>query len=279
MKKSLFLFFLLSSCAGGFTGGGDLAPPGGGIGADNPPPVVVAGASGSDGVLGSQSSSSDIDVQFYRDYALDFEGETDIHEVVVERPMVQSTQAYGDATVRKIAGPSKSLGNSTSTATTSNVGVSGVSSTQAALLQTWVRAINCGNFPDSEIEALIPPSEQEKPWAQDKLLWLILHLPRPDSPVTVECRNPTYRDFPIEALQKVDLAALKGSPQDLFFFVRVNLSDFGPAGELSLDTEKPLSDEQWLELAKKFKLRIVRLLPAGTPSRIHAIPKLHLNPN
>ncbi|HKX12936.1 MAG TPA: hypothetical protein VJP40_07280 [bacterium] len=276
MKKLFFLFFLLSACTGGLTGG-EFSSSGNGpvamIGGDDEGDAApgTGGASGSDGVLGSQSSSSDIEVQFVRDYALDFEGETEINNVLIERPMVGSSQAFGNALLRKLSGTIKGL--ELHSASAIQIG-------PVAIGSQWVRAVNCGNFPDSKIESLIPPAEQDDPWAQDKLFWLVMHLPREGSSTDgVECFNPTYRDFPVAALNKVDLAALKGTPQDLFFFVRINSADFALSGALSTDIEKPLSDEQWLELSKKLKLRIVRLLPAGTPGRVHAIPAFHLIPN
>ncbi|HEX5035454.1 MAG TPA: hypothetical protein VFW62_13320 [bacterium] len=281
MKKALGLFFLLSACAGGISGSGmgDLSPTGGEVGGGAPPPLTVAGAAGAtgtDGVLGSQSSSSDIEVNFYREYALDFEGEIDVQDAVVERPMVLPGQAYGQAKVRKIdGGLGKSLQYSVNpTSQSATIGLS-----HFDFLQTWVRAVYCGNFPDSEIEPLIPAADKDQPWAADKLLWFIFHLPKQDSPGIAKCHQPTYRDFPIETFGAVDLSALAGSPQDLFIFVRVDSADFGSAGELSQDTAKTLSDEQWLALSKEFKLRFVRLLPAGSTIRAHPVPPVYLSPN
>ncbi|HKY62355.1 MAG TPA: hypothetical protein VJR29_02960 [bacterium] len=272
MKKVFGLFFLLSACAGGFSGSGGSGLPGSVGGEGLPQGVEVAAATGSDGVLGSQSSSSDIATKFVRDHALDFDGETEtIHEILIERPKLGPSQAFGKASIRKIP-TSKTL---------QMVAVQDleVSAIQALNQEVWVRAIGCGNFPDAEIEPLIPPEDQSKPWAQDKLLWLVLNLPRSDKPGIVECQSPSYRDFPVSTESKVDLTALAGEPQDLFFFVRVSSADWSKGGELALDAAKPLSDEQWLELSKKLKLRIVRLLPHGNTIRIHPIPAYHLSPN
>lgn len=276
MKKCFFIFFLLSACTGGITGGEFSSSgkgPGGMVGGDDGGDAapVIAEASGSDGILGSQSSSTDIEIQFVRDYALDFEGETDAENVLIERPMLGSSQAFGNALLRKISGISKSL---------ELYNASAIQAAPLVMGSQWVRAINCGNFSDSDIAALIPPAEQNEPWAEDKLLWLVLRLPREGSSTNgVECRDPTYRDFPVASPNKVDLAALAGTPQDLFFFVRINSADFALSGALSTDQEKPLSGDQWLEISKKLKLRIVRLLPAGSPGRVHAIPDFHLIPN
>lgn len=276
MKKIALILLLLTSCTGaGLTGGG--ASPAGPVGGEvgGGPEQVVAGngaaMSGSDGTLGSQSSSSDINVYFIRDYALDFENEAEPSEVVIDRPMAAPTKAFGDAEVRKVSSTVKGL-NVVSVPNIEKADT--VSSAQVinpAVFERYVRAIYCGNFPDSEIEKLIPAEEAGQPWAQDKLLWFVLRLPRPNSPGTVECHNPTYRDFLVKDGSKVDLSDFHAVAQDVIFFVLVNSSDYADGGALSTDQASPLSDSQWLALAQKFKLRIVRLSPSGTIHLAHPV--------
>lgn len=273
MKKLGLILLLLTSCTGaGLGGGGNPSAPIGGA-LDGGPEKVVAGntaMTGSDGTLGSQSSSSDINVYFIRDYALDFENEVDTSSVVIDRPMVAPTQAFGNAELRKVSSTVKGLGtvqaqdiHSTST---------GLNSVDSSLLDRYVRAINCGSFPDSEIEKIIPAEDVGQPWAADELLWLVLHLPRQGKAGSVECVNPTYRDFLVKTGGKVDLSELQANAEDVIFFVLVNLSDYAEAGSLSTEQSTPLSDSQWLAMSQKFKLRIVRLSKAGTIHLAHPIP-------
>jgi hypothetical protein len=257
VKKIFLSLLLLTACSGSFTGGeSNLAGPldnNGGGGQE----VALGGdtsLSGSEGTLGSQSTSSDIEVTFYRDYALDFENDSDPNDVLVERPMAGTSQAFTTGKIRKVSS------------------IKSVELQVAPVLGSrWVRAINCGNFSDSEIAQLIPPQNESAAIIEDDLLWLVLNLPRPDKPGAVKCQNPSYRDFPISLLGTVSLAELKAAPQDLLFFLSVGGRDFAEGGALSVEGDAPLSDAQWLALARP-RLRIVRLLPAGTIRRLHPIP-------
>ena len=260
MKKLFLGLALLTACSGTFSGGEThfAAPVGN---ADDSGQEIAevsdTNLAGSEGTLGSQSPSSDITPHFYREYALDFEDEPEPSVALIERAMLSSSQAFSSAQVRKVS-TAKALE---------------LAEVEAPQFTTrWVRAVRCGNFPDEKIEAMIPPQQLDKPWAQDKLLWMVFNLPRPGKAHLIECQSPTYRDFQISGLGKVDLSGLKAVSQDVLFFVSVTLADSPTLGALSTDGEAALSADQWLAVSQKSKLRIVRLLPSGTIYRVHPIP-------
>jgi hypothetical protein len=257
VKKLLLSLLLLTACSGGFTGGeSNFAGPLDNQGGNEQEIAAIddTNLAGSEGTLGSQSTSSDIATTFYREFALDFENDTDPNDALVERPMVGTSQAFTTGKIRKVSS-AKSLELQAS----------------PVLGSRWVRAIHCGNFPDSKIAQLIPPQNPSSDIIEDDLLWFVFNLPRPGNPGVVKCHNPSYRDFPISLLGTVSLLELKAAPQDILFFLSVGVRDLADGGALSVDGDAPLSDDQWLALARP-RLRIVRLLPSGTVRRLHPIP-------
>ncbi|MFO1463830.1 MAG: hypothetical protein U1F66_08620 [bacterium] len=254
---------LLSACAG-VTGGGASNPgaaPGGagaqdhGVGGADalvgPPPQVVAQASG-EGTLGSQSSNVDIAPGFYREFTLFFQGETpDQAGAGYPYFLTSSPGSPPDGWVKRV----KQYPQYQETACPDCAG-------------DWIRAVNCGPYDDSDIDALIPEAEKNTPLGVNKLLWFLIHMPRSNDAngsVTV-CTGAKYRDFPITQGGAVDLSKLEVYPKEIVVFYYLDANPPAEVGPLATGGYQQIPKEGIAASAAQHGL--VRFLRPEAPLKI-----------
>ncbi|MCE9625023.1 MAG: hypothetical protein K8R69_06165 [Deltaproteobacteria bacterium] len=259
----LFLGFLLSACSGGGisgegpsggipSGGGPVggagdtaAEPGPGLAVQGGP--IMAQAAG-DGTLGSQSSNSDLVPKIYREFTLFFAGETPAQRGPgFSYVLPGNPGTLPSAEVKKIE---ESASTYSETACPSCVG-------------RWVRAVNCGAYADTDIEALIPADQKDGPLAKNLLLWFLLRMPRPNyaSNPTV-CESARYRDFPVKAGGNVDLSGMELLPNEIVVFYLLEANPADDVGPLATNGYGQISKEG---IAASSKRGLIRYLRPGFP--------------